>query len=361
VSGSGGEYAVRTKDTVKVTGNIIFGIEAYDFLNDSELRTGIALIELWIDGENYFSHVIERFAFSETRYVNSIIDFPVFVMSGKKIQRSYIAPNNKMSIYERQERNGSVNFVDSRAHKVKYLVKDVYGNKSELTFWVKSHPPPPAGRYLKKEPEGTLFSCRSANRFASDEIVLELPENALYEDLDFIYSSSQPLKGSYSKVYHLHNENTPIHAFCTLSIKPEKLPENLESRAVIVKIDESLKFSCKGGKWENGFIKTQIREFGDYAVRSDTVAPVIRAVNIFTGKKVTGQGTIKMKISDDLSGIKSYRGSLNSKWILMDYDAKNQLLTYAFDDRIKPGKNQFVLTVRDNVGNETVYRASLVK
>jgi len=70
---------------------------------------------------------------------------------------------------------------------------------------------------------------------------------------------------------------------------------------------------------------------------------------------------LKVKISDNLAGIKSYRGTINGKWILMDYDAKNQLLNYAFDDRIHTGKNDFVLTVRDNVGNEAVYKASLIK
>ena len=45
----------------------------------------------------------------------------------------------------------------------------------------------------------------------------------------------------------------------------------------------------------------------------------------------------------------------------MDYDAKNQLLTYSFDDHIRAGNNDFVLTVRDNSGNEAVYKATLIK
>ena len=96
-------------------------------------------------------------------------------------------------------------------------------------------------------------------------------------------------------------------------------------------------------------------------VMVDTIHPVIRPVNISPGKNVSRQNTIRIKISDNLSGIKSYRGTINGKWILMDFDAKNQLLTYAFDDRIHPGKNEFILTVKDYVGNETVYKASLIK
>ena len=45
----------------------------------------------------------------------------------------------------------------------------------------------------------------------------------------------------------------------------------------------------------------------------------------------------------------------------MDFDAKDNLLVYNFDDRIRPGKNNFRLIVRDSVGNETVYHAILTR
>jgi hypothetical protein len=45
----------------------------------------------------------------------------------------------------------------------------------------------------------------------------------------------------------------------------------------------------------------------------------------------------------------------------MDLDAKSGTLVYAFDERIKPGKNNFRLVVRDAVGNETAYQASLTR
>jgi hypothetical protein len=169
------------------------------------------------------------------------------------------------------------------------------------------------------------------------------------------------LNGGYSKVHHLQNKYTPVQALYDLSIKTEGLPKNLESKAFIVKIEEPFQFIYRGGKWENGFIRTQVREFGNFMVMVDNNPPVIRAINVSPGKKVTRQSSIKMKIYDTLSGIKSYRGTVNGKWILMDYDAKTQILTYSFDDHIRTGENDFVLTVRDNAGNEAVYRASLIK
>jgi len=71
--------------------------------------------------------------------------------------------------------------------------------------------------------------------------------------------------------------------------------------------------------------------------------------------------TIEIKITDELSGIKSYKAFLNSKWILMEYDAKNNLLTYAIDDNVKEGNNHFFLEVEDNKGNKSNYEAELFK
>jgi hypothetical protein len=96
-------------------------------------------------------------------------------------------------------------------------------------------------------------------------------------------------------------------------------------------------------------------------VAVDTEPPVIKPINIFSGKKVKKQSSIQIKISDNLAGIKVYRGTLNGKWILMDYDEKNRLLTYTFDEYMRPGKNQFVLMVADAVGNSSLYKATLIR
>ncbi len=361
VNGSGNDCKVSSKDTVKVSGNIIFGIQALDFSNDTGSRDGITSIELFVDTVCYFTQKIERFAFTETRYANSVLDYPQVVKNGQRIMRSYIAPNNKLSMYKRNKNNGLVNFMDTKAHKVRYIVKDAFGNTSRLTFWVKSHLPAPQGIRENRTQKGTLLACGKNNHFSAEGIIFDLPADALYEDLDFIYVTSAAVHGSYSPVYHLQNETVPLHSACSLSIKADGIPKVLISKALIVKVDENGHFSGKSSKFENNFIKTQVREFGNYTVAVDTISPVIRPVNVGQNKNVGKQQYLSFKISDNLSGIQSYRGTLNGKWILMDFDAKGNLLVYTFDDRIIPGKNSFRLVVRDAVGNETVYQATLTR
>jgi hypothetical protein len=361
VNGSGKDCRLNIKDTVKVSGNIIFGIQALDFSNDTGSRDGITSIELFVDTACYFTQKIERFAFAETRYANSELDFPQLMKNGQRIMRSYIAPNNKLSMYGKKKNNGIVNFTDSKAHKVSYILKDAFGNSSRLTFWVKSNFPAPAGYAGIRTSKGTLLSCGKTNHFTAAGIIFDLPADALYEDLDFICSATAPVHGSYSSLYHLQNDLVPIHSSCSLSINAEGVPRSLISKALIVKVDENGHFIAKSSKIENNFIRTQIREFGNYTVAVDTTPPVIKPINAGQNKNVGKQQSLSFKITDNLSGIQSYRGTLNGKWILMDFDAKSNLLVYMFDDRIRPGKNNLRLAVRDGVGNETVYQAALTR
>ena len=68
------------------------------------------------------------------------------------------------------------------------------------------------------------------------------------------------------------------------------------------------------------------------------------------------QNQIQLKISDKLSGIKSYTASLNGDWILLEYESKTKTLTHNLSDGIvKEGKNDFRIEVTDNVGNSTIF------
>lgn len=358
VTGSAGRYNLKNQERITLSGNIFFGIQAWDFINDNNLKTGITSVELRIDTTVVFSQDISRFAFSATRYVNSIIDYSHYVRDKQTILRSYVAANNKFPVFRGTRNRGVVNFTDAKDHRLTYTVKDAAGNASRFTFTVISLPSKktdsPRGAHGENR-----FTCSSSNSFKNGDLTLTVPGEALYEDLDFRYSEDPPVAGSFSPVYHLQDEETPLHTYCTLAIKPLRLPQQLASKALVVKVVDDRKFSSRGGKWEDGVLKAQIREFGDFTVVIDTTPPVIRPVNIAAGKKIAG--SVQVKISDNLSGIKSYRGTLDGRWILMDYDAKNNLLRYSVDDRMKPGKNEFRLVVRDDVGNESVYRATLIR
>ena len=129
-------------------------------------------------------------------------------------------------------------------------------------------------------------------------------------------------------------------------------------KALIVSTTDGKSLYAEGGKWSGDNLSVRTRSFGGYAVALDTVPPSIKSVNISPGANMRGKWSIMLKINDNLSGIASYTASVDGEWILMEYDAKKHLLVHYFDDRISAGKHQFKLTVKDKVGNETVYESS---
>ena len=360
--GGGTSYRISQKDTIMVSGNIIFGIEAYDYHDNSSIRCGIKSIDLYVDNEQIFGQKVDRYAFKDTRYVNAILDYAQNKKNKQRIQRSYIPPGNWLDVFYDVVNNGIIGFYDDNLHEIQYVIKDVHGNTSQVTFWVKSHPPAPGGARPKDPSEiKNKFTWDLPNSFENDNIQLTMPAMALYEDIDFTYQTSPAVNGSYTRVHDLHDKGTPIHLRCSLSIRAETLPRWLESRSLVVKVSKKGKFISMGGSFKDGFVITRIREFGRYTVSVDTIPPTIKPVNVYNNKNISKQQTISITIRDELSGIKRYRGTLNGNWILMDFDAKRNRLVYKIDEKIKSGSNKFQLVITDGVGNKTEYKATLIR
>ncbi len=190
--------------------------------------------------------------------------------------------------------------------------------------------------------------------------MLIVPGKSLYDDLAFAFSVSGALPNTCSAIYQLHNPETPLFDYIEVSVTVDSAYRHLDKKLLLARLRKDRSPVSAGGKYANGILKASIREFGQYAVMADTTAPAIKALNISEFKTVTTQQSIRISISDDFSGINTYSAYLNGKWILMDYDAKNQLLEYLRDDHLIIGENEFLLTIEDNCGNSSTLKTTIV-
>ena len=79
------------------------------------------------------------------------------------------------------------------------------------------------------------------------------------------------------------------------------------------------------------------------------------------GKGLNKEKFLIFKITDDLSGIKTYNGFLNEKWILFEYDAKtNRIFCQLDDEQVLEGQNELKLIVSDNLGNSSIFETSFI-
>jgi len=200
------------------------------------------------------------------------------------------------------------------------------------------------------------------NIFSSEGIKLTIPAGSLYDTLHFKYKKVS-LNGSLlSPVHEIHNKFSPLHKASRLSIKPDTIPPGKSSKLIIVGLDEKGNRTSQGGTFSGGLISADIRAFGSYAVSIDTVAPVI-SINGFTdGANLSEKGSIRIFITDNLSGIKSYNGTIDGNWALFEYDAKNNLIFYNFDPgRITKGlTHKLELIVTDNCNNTSTLTRNFI-
>ncbi|RKR82328.1 peptidase M23-like protein [Mucilaginibacter gracilis] len=359
VAGSGAAYRLLKSSVINLSGDIGFGIMATDRNSTSMNKNGVYSIQLKVDDKLIYTFAVERFAFDQTHAINAHIDFPAFLATGREIQKSFILPGNKISVYPQQVNRGIITFNDDAIHNIEYVVKDVAGNTSTLKFKVKSKPAEPPS---SQKPPGVLFKYNQQNDFSFDKARVIIPQGNLYDDLYFNYAVLPRHPGAYSATYRIHNRFTPIHDSFELWIKPDSNIGALANKAVIVNTAGGSEGGLyEGGLYEGGFIKAHCKGFGDFFVRIDTVAPVIYPLNITNGKNMAAAKTISLKMSDNLSGIKSYNGKVDGHWVLMELDYKTKILSYTFDENVKPGKHVFTLAVADNKDNLSLFTANFYR
>lgn len=353
VTGSAGHYHLLKPQVFNLSGNIGFGIAVTDMNSSSMNRNGIYSMELKLDGKTFYTFALERFAFDQTHAINSYIDYPAFLTSRRLMQKCFIPPGSRISLYPQSINHGVLAFNDDAEHEVEYVVKDVAGNETTLTLKVKSSP----NNIVADKPVGKLLRFDQKSEFSNGKVKLVIMPGNLYDDLDFIYATEPIKPGAYSITHRLHNKFTPVHDGYDLWIKPDINLGTYTNKAVIV---NSITGSI-GGEYDNGYIKAVAHGFGDFYIKLDTIPPVITPINIRNGSNMRLAKAINLRVSDNLSGIKTFNGKIDGKWVLVTQSYKTKIFSYTFNNDIAPGKHTFELVVVDYKNNTSAYTATFNK
>ncbi|RZK17837.1 MAG: M23 family metallopeptidase [Pedobacter sp.] len=353
ITGASGNY--KTLAPISLTGEVGFGIVVTDRHNGLSGTNGVYSIQLELDGKMIYTSALERFSFENSKAINSHIDYPTYINTKRSIQKSFVDPGNPLKIYSGLVNSGKINFNDGVSHQLRYIITDSKGNSSVLPFTVNAGSAPTVAATV---PGGIVYAYNKVNEFNSDEIKVLIPQGSLYNDLNFTYKKlPKPAGNAWSNIHQIHNRYTPLHTGFNLWIRADALPENLRNKALIV----STGGSSQGGSFDNGYLKANPKNFGSFYIAIDTIAPRIIPINIANGKSMTGLSKMTFKISDNLSGIKSFNGYIDGKWALMEFDTKTATLWHSFDDRTASGKHDFELVVSDVKDNVRRYSISFAR
>jgi hypothetical protein len=186
---------------------------------------------------------------------------------------------------------------------------------------------------------------------------LELDDDALYRNCFFRYARLLDASaGRLSATHALHHHLTPLHGTARLSLQPDHhVPDSLRPYVFLGHCTDEGKWVSNGGHWMDddptGRFQTNISTFGDYALFLDTIPPKVE-INYFS-TDLRRAGGFSILVKDNVNGGRlDFRGTINGQWVLLEYDGKNDKLTYNFEDGDPgPGQHRFELVITDGRGN----------
>lgn len=350
ITGGNGSYKRKYDAPIEVWGNVSFGIETDDQLNGAHNRNGVYSIDLLVNDEKIYHHEVEKVPFHRSRNINAHIDYEYYKKTKDRIQCSHIHPNNKLTTYSNIQNDGYYNFSKEGEYQIKYIVKDFHGNQSTLEFSVIAKPMDT----MLPQPKEAL-ECLKENDIHKDGIYVHIPDSVLYcrTPIDIVKKSANT--NTVSNVYQVHSEATPLQSYIYIGID-KNIPEQLKPKTVMARYSDNGKYYALKGEWENNTFTAKTKDFGNFALMLDTIAPMIEPVNIFDGKWMSKNSGIIIKATDNLSGILKYNSFIDGKWVLTEYNPSKAWYIHYFEDDLISGEHSYTIQIEDAVGNAAIWQ-----
>ena len=337
---------------IEAWGRIGVAVKAYDRMDGQNNIYGVKHIRLFVDNRQLFSSTVDRYSFADARMLNSFIDFEDWRKQKSFFMKSFLEPGNRLPFYE-TENNGYIDIDEERVYHLRYELEDHYGNRLTYNFTVtgKLQPIP------EREECDNRMRWNSYNSYTDTGFQLLISRGNLYDDICFSHSSIRS-PNHYSDIHQVNNIPVALHDRAEIWIGMHVDTLQNKQNLGIVRISNNGSESWIGGEYVHGGVSAAIRELGDrYAISADTVAPVITPIEETSW---ASQKRIRIRLTDNKSGIRSFRGEINGEFVLFTHDSKSSVYTYRFDeDRIGNGQQQlFTFTATDGAGNHTEYQYS---
>ena len=330
---------------IKVNGLVSFGLSGFDRQDLAKNKNGIYEISTFLNENLINSMKFDSFFFEESIKINSLIDYPFFVENRKRILKLFLEDENDLSIYSTKNK-GFVDVKQKTELLFKIVAKDIKGNSISINVpldyenMVKATLTNSQGVSYSKKIENII-----ENDFEFKNSHVNIPKNTF-------------LKNRKIKIEHPNDTLKIINPYIPLykNIKIKfKNPNNNKGNYLAVKDYNNKELFASSKLNPLNYFELKTKKFGLYFIKNDSLSPEISPLNFKNGDWVSNKKYLKFKILDKQSGIKKYKGKINGKWMLFEYEYKKNLISYEFDSfYLSKSKNEVEIEVEDMVGNTLI-------
>jgi murein DD-endopeptidase MepM/ murein hydrolase activator NlpD len=336
---------------IEAWGDIALAVKAYDYMDGTSNIYGVRRLAMAVDSQVIFSSHLNCFPPNETRYINSFIDYEAWKEHRAFYMKTFVEPGNRLSFIKHINR-GIIRINQEKTYRIAFRLRDLYGNLTQYAISIEGKRQDIAAPAT----DGEYFHYKAENRFGAKGIRLLIPPGCLYDDIYFRYAV-QNTDGAIAGLHHVHMATVPLHdrALLSLHIQTDTLGDKRKYGIVRLQNKRALWI---GGTYRNGWIDANIRDFGSYTVMQDTRPPVITPLSPsswISARRIT------FRVSDDLSGIQSFRGEIDGQFVLFEWDGKKNVFSCRLDEELLTrGRHNLEFKVTDACGNPSEYKHSFV-
>lgn len=390
---------------VTLEGKIGIEMYGYDMLDGTSSKNGIIETFLLIDGDTIFGEKKSKLSFSKQRNILVHMNYQAMKNGAPKYNKLYVDDGNTGDFYTVPSRGYTFS---SEPHLIQFYCSDSYGNISTFESSVNQRAGIPQkiffgiGEVFRNElPLQTPLPIIQIAVNQQGETTLIAPyttegiRNHYLWDLksglpDSLFISDEWLKTHFQLTVpsgeetHFHAPTIdatffPFSLYDTLYLRYQYRQENTQEQFSFDHVDVPLKsgveitlkpqrsynrdkthvysvsgnrLSYVGGKWNAAGIAFRTAELTTFTLAADSIPPFIQP-------QIVNTSNLYFKISDNLSGVKSYKATLNGGFLLMKYEPKKNLIWAVPFKPNNPMVGEFILEVQDNAGNKSIYQKIL--
>ena len=395
----------KTRAPIALEGNIGVEIYAYDLMDGVWSRNGVSETVLLLDDDTVFRELKSNLSFGNQKNILVHVNYPHYVQTGQKYNRLYVEDGNTNDIYIKPSKGLKV---DSEPHVLTILMKDSKGNmvkfenkinerkivyrprpdinefeiyrnylhfeapyvstpsqilvhfgqlgkelipyrieKSKAYYlWDLRNGLPDSIDYcgdIKKTDIKAMIPSGSEYSFYHEDVELLFRKNSLFDTLYLQFEKSYDATHGFEE-FKFNHRTDPLKGSVRVRLKSDgDYPFGSQAYTL-----NNGRLGYLGGSWDGEQIEFYTQDLVTFTIANDSIAPNIRPV-------IVNRDELYFKISDDLSGIKTYNATLDGQFVLMKYEPKKSLIWSEKKDKNIPFKGEFVLEVEDNAGNKETY------
>ena len=334
--------SIYAADPIEAIGKIGFGIGTYDRHDNTYNKNGVFSISAKLNGTQIKGLQFSKIRFSDSEFLNTLIDYPRYSRTRQRIHKLFRSQGNNLDFFDHLE-DGLIDVESGKDYAYQIKVSDANKNNRYLFVPIKGKEQKVA--ILPNElPEGKDIEPNREYLFVYDGAEVYIPKNAVYESNRFVL-------GFDNNELQIKADHVALRkAFQIKIIAPDSMGGHY------------LGIQLKNGK--KGFISKTIREdhfvakikkTGTYTIARDTIPPIIKPSQLYDQRWLSNFKTLRFKIEDKETGVRTYKATIDGKWALFEYEPKKKEITFNFDEyfSFEGAKHTLKITVIDNVGNES--------